>query len=89
MISQGEVAFVKTTGEPVYVLTFAPVDDFVDVRRPVTTQEGIKHLVDRFHLGELESLEDQRKRFQAEREEVLKKYGPKTDAPEDSGVAFN
>jgi len=80
MIKQGEVVFVKTTGEAVFVLRFGPDDpDLVTVRRPVAGQDGIRHEKSQFFSEELESLEDQRKRFMAEREEIVKKYGPKTD----------
>jgi hypothetical protein len=83
MIKQGDVAFIKTTGEAVYVLEFHdPAPKFgdkdlaVSVRRPVAGQDGVRHVIDEFQFGELESLDEQRKRFMSEREEVLKKYGP-------------
>lgn len=85
MIKQGEVAFIKTTGEAVYVLDLVdPSPKFGDkeltvvVRRPVMGQDGVRHVTDTFYLGELETSSEQKARFQAEREELLNKYGPKT-----------
>jgi hypothetical protein len=86
MIKQGEVAFVKTTGEAVYVLGFrdpslkiGDKDMIVEVRRPLASQEGIKHIVDEFCLGELESLDEQRSRFMEEQKKVYEKFGPKAE----------
>lgn len=101
MIKAGEVSFIKTTGEAVFVLNVATpepkncpslFDTVVTVRRPVMGQNGVRHLEDRFYLEELETLDEQRKRFIAEREEVMKKYGPKTEelnANPDTGFGIN
>lgn len=96
MIKEKEVAFLKTTGEAVFVLAIndpAPKlgdkDLDVAVRRPISGQNGIRHEVEKFHLAELESFEDQKARFMTEREEMLKKYGPKTDQlASDSNLGF-
>lgn len=84
MIKQGDVAFVKTTGEAVYVMDFTDPspkigdkDLQVQVRRPVAGQDGIRHQTEYFQLGELETQDEQRKRFMADREEMLAKYAPK------------
>ena len=94
-IKAGEVAFLKTTGEAVYVLAVEPVNEpgavLVEVRRPIAGQNGIAHATDCFFIGELESLDDQQARFMSERRKVMDKFGPKTDTPgtEDLGLPFN
>jgi hypothetical protein len=85
MIKTNEVAFVKTTGEAVFVISASQADGNVHVRRPVAGQDGIRHVVDEFLPEELESLDEQRARFMAERKEVLEKFGPKADQPNASG----
>lgn len=90
MIKQGEVAFIKTTGEAVFVLEITdPSPKIGDqdtmnvfVRRPIAGQDGIKHVNEAFFLAELESLDDQQARFVQERKAVMEKYGPKADQPE-------
>ena len=96
MIKAGEVAFLKTTGEAVFILGFyadgpGSDKDYVKVRRPIAGQDGIKHTIEQFQLNELESLEEQQARFVAERQKVMDKYGPKGDAPgvEDAGFPIN
>lgn len=83
MIKQGEVAFLKTTGEGVFVLEIKDPSPklgdkelIVEVRRPVAGQGGIQHKVETFYLNELESYDEQKRRFLSEREEVLRKFGP-------------
>lgn len=86
MIKAGEVAFLKTTGEAVFVLTINEVlgegnlGNTVAVRRPIVGQNGIEHDENVFFIGELESLDDQQTRFMAERKAVVEKYGPKNEA---------
>lgn len=80
MIKPNEVAFIKTTGEAVFVLSLCEDTPCAAVRRPVAGQDGIRHEREQFFLAELETLDEQRKRFMAEREEVMKKYGPSKDA---------
>jgi hypothetical protein len=98
VIKQGEVAFIKTTGEAVYVLDFhdpspklGDKELLVSVRRPVAGQDGIEHRVSEFRLGELETLDEQQTRFMSERKKVMEKYGPKGDTPssEDAGFPIN
>lgn len=80
-----EVAFVKTTGEAVMVMEYPDSEGRATVRRPVQGQDGISHITQQFEYYELESLEEQKARFFAEREEVLNKYGTKpTETPTDS-----
>ena len=71
-IKAGEVAFVKTTEEPVFILkTWAHPElgqDYADVRRPVAGQDGIRHVEDTFRVEELESeLEHAQRRVQRDR----------------------
>lgn len=99
MIKQGEVAFLKTTGEAIFVLEITdPSPEIGDkdlkvmVRRPVAGQNGIIHEVNKFQLAELESLDDQQLRFVTERKAVMEKYGPKNEeqsAVEDSRFGIN
>ena len=93
MIKQGEVAFIKTTGESVFVLDSKynvevveqdgtkVLSVMVKVRRPVAGTDGIRHQIDFFFEAELESLDEQKARFFAEREEVFNKYGKTTPDP--------
>jgi hypothetical protein len=76
-IKNNDVAFLKTTGEIVFVLE-DPEDGKVGVRRPVSGQDGIRHIVEVFRVTELETQDEQRARFMAERKAVMEKYGPKT-----------
>jgi hypothetical protein len=72
MITQGQIVFVRTSEEPVFVLrvydvkaedslTGAPAQA-ADVRRPVATEDGTMHLLDTFLVDELETYEDQLQR---------------------------
>lgn len=86
MIKLYDVAFLKTTGEAVTVLAFNDTSPkigdkplLVTVRRPVAGQNGITHVVESFYLPELETLEEQRAKFIAERQQMVEKYGPKAD----------
>jgi hypothetical protein len=86
MIKQGEVAFIKTTGEAVFVFDVIlqgsdPLAQYnkVYVRRPIAGQNGIQHAQETFHLEELESLDEQRERFLAERKQVYEKFGTKQE----------
>jgi hypothetical protein len=96
MIKQGEVAFLKTTGEAVFVRSFrdpspklGDKDLVVEVRRPVMGQDGVRHVVEEFQLAELESLDEQRAKFMAERHQLVEKYGPKAESlPTDTDPRF-
>ena len=64
-IKVGELALVKTTNEPVFVLEIAadeksplPSKMGATVRIPVVMRDGIDHRVVNFYLEELESSED-------------------------------
>jgi hypothetical protein len=85
----GQVMYLKTTGEPVFVLEHvnrevndkAVPGDWVSVRRPVQTENsGIRHQVEKFRVDELETKEEQKAQFMAEREEIVKKYGNKSSS---------
>ena len=52
-IKAGEIVFIKTTEEPVYVL--AVDETSAAVRRPIQTQNGIKHVEETWALSELET----------------------------------
>lgn len=59
----GTVLRLRTTGESVVVIGDALGDeDQVQVRRPVNTPEGVKHLVDVFGLYELDTVEENLRR---------------------------
>jgi hypothetical protein len=82
MIKQNEVAFLKTTGEAVFVMitnSMGVVGD-VKVRRPMIGQNGVKHVIETFQIEELETLEEQNARFMAERKDIYEKYGPKAES---------
>jgi hypothetical protein len=98
MIKQGEVAFLKTTGEAVSVLAFRdPSPKLGDksliatVRRPVAGQDGIQHIEDDFFIWELESIDEQRARFMSENAKLVEKYGPKAESlsPVDPNNGFS
>ena len=85
MVKEREVAFLKTTGEAIFTLRFQdPSPKIGDktlqvwVRRPKAGQNGIEHVEEIYFVDELESYDEQRKRFKAEREELINQYGPKT-----------
>ena len=69
MIECGSTAFLKTTGEEVFVLgigdaTSLPIGSTLTpkvatVRRPVMGENGMFHMVEQFYLEELELKEDQ------------------------------
>jgi len=69
-----DIAFIKTTGETVFVLEYPTSTGKVSVRRPVASQDGINHNTEVFDYDELETKEEQNKRFLSEREEILAKY---------------
>lgn len=97
MIKENEVAFLKTTGEAVFVFALRDPSPklgdkglIADVRRPVAGQDGIKHVEETFWLAELESLDEQRARYMAESAKVLQKYGPKTsELPTTGDLGFS
>ena len=73
MIEAGQIVFVKTISEPVFVVRIIEATSGIpafplvaDVRRPVMTENGILHQMDTFWLQELETLEEQRARIQKE-----------------------
>jgi hypothetical protein len=71
LIEVGKVVFVKTTQEPVFVVSVRDTPDeafpkTVHVRRPVMTDDGIQHQFGDFFLEELESPEQQRDRMRKE-----------------------
>jgi len=61
-IKAGEIAYVKVTGERVFVLDiqtpqansrFLHLGEVADVRRPVMTENGVQHFREDFFLKEL------------------------------------
>lgn len=87
MIKANEVAYLKTTGEAVFVLAIE--DKEVSVRRPVFGQEGNTHRVEQFLLAELETAEDQRIKILKDRQEMFDKYGSKaSDLPSTTDAGF-
>lgn len=96
MIKQGEVAFVKTTGEAVTVLDIVTPsntnwDSKIQVRRPIAGQNGIQHVQELFYSYELESIDEQRARFMSENAKLVEKYGPKVESlsPADPNNGFS
>jgi hypothetical protein len=91
-IKAGEVAFLKTTGESVFVLQYPNETSEATVRRPIAGRDGIDHIKESFRHDELETLEEQKHRFMSEREELLAKYitNPnQTPSPTDLGFSNN
>lgn len=77
MIKAGEVVFMKTTGEPMFVLGIdAANSQFGDVkvRRPLFGQNGTSYHVDYFFAAELETSEAQKQRMLIEQEEMNARY---------------
>jgi len=72
MIEPGETAFLKTTGEEVFVLRVHPLalseypglrNYKVEVRRPVLTHaDGVQHRIEFFFVDELESADERQRR---------------------------
>jgi hypothetical protein len=97
MLKENEVAFLKTTGEPVFILAFRTENQWgkdvpcVVVNRPITGQDGILHKEETFRVSELESLEEQQARFMSERQKVIDKFGPKAEqsSSQDAGFGSN
>jgi hypothetical protein len=91
MLKENEVAFLKTTGEAIFILSFLPEEGTVAVRRPVAGQDGLRHVVENFRVQEIESLDDQQARFISERQKVMDKFGPKTEQSpsQDAGFPIN
>lgn len=91
-IKAQEVAFIKTTGEAVMVLSYPNSNNKATVRRPIQGNNGIFHKTEEFNYFELETLDEQRKRYLGEREELMRKYAPKSDespATPDNGFLPN
>jgi hypothetical protein len=87
MIKQGDVAYLKTTGEAVYVLVYPGGVTDVSVRRPVMGQNGIHHDVEQFTIGELETRDEVKVRMQQENDELYQRFAP-SKIP-DSPAAIN
>ena len=69
MIKQGDIAYVKTTNEPVFVIQITPIDATNDEhngafaarvlgRVPVNTRDGVDHQDKIFFIEELEGFEE-------------------------------
>lgn len=77
MIKEGQVALMKSTGEPVFVLALRVSDaGFLSgqeavVRRGNISQNGTNYHTEKYTIEELESIDDARNRQIAEREEEV------------------
>jgi hypothetical protein len=87
MIKAGDVAHVRTTGEPVYVLEVA--EGNASVRRPIMGQDGVRHETETFSLGELQTRDEQRDEQAATTREIYEKFGPKVSDATDSDPRFS
>jgi len=83
MIKVNEVAHVKTTDEPVFILEIMNVDTrlMARVRRPVMGKSGIQHVLDDFYVEELETPEAKRLRNFKEAEDLLDKVSRRAATP--------
>jgi hypothetical protein len=97
-IKVGQVATLKTSDEPVFVLDIEECEATtnpklsgveVKVRRPVGGQDGVRHVVETFHLEELESLDAKHTRQIAEMEEVRARLSPNGQAPASPSDLFS
>lgn len=77
-ITAGQVAHLKTTGEPCFVL--AIVDNVASVRRPVDTEHGVVHQVEEFTVAELETLADVQNRKIQEMQELKARFANSDNA---------
>lgn len=85
-IKPGQVAFIKSTEEPAFVLEIkegSSLQKFpglsgqvVTVRRPAMGRDGVRHLIEFFSIEELETLEDRHNRQVAEMEELKARFTP-------------
>jgi hypothetical protein len=85
-IKAGQVALIRTTEEPVFVLEVVVGKTIPDapeleqviarVRRPVQGEEGVRHLVETFYVQELETQEDKHTRQISEMEELKARFKP-------------
>lgn len=76
-IREKELARLKVSGEDVYILQLREAG-LVDVRRPVGGQDGIRHVVETFTLGELETPDEARTREMTERLSLQQKFASLT-----------
>jgi hypothetical protein len=83
-LTVGTTAIIKTTGEEVMILAIEKdeggvlpgLGDIVTVRRPVMSQDGIKHLTESFGSAELETKEEKLDREIKERNLLRAKFSP-------------
>ena len=86
-IKPGTVALLKSSQEPVFVLELVQGDAGIlsnvqaVVRRPVEGNAGISHMIERFYIEELETLEERHTRQIAEMEEMKARFSPRSDLP--------
>jgi hypothetical protein len=80
MIKEKDVAYVRTTGEPVMVLEILK-DGTVEVKRPVETRdEGVIHREELFYTFELESKDERLDREYQERKAMEERVFGKSKA---------
>jgi hypothetical protein len=88
MVKVGDTAILKCSNEEVFVLSIDPqmvpkgvqvgdnpLGNQITVRRPVLTQDGVKHVVEQFFAVELETRDERMTRELAERDMLRKKMG--------------
>jgi hypothetical protein len=84
VIKSREVAYLKTTQEPVFVLEI--VGEVVTVRRPVQSRDGIGHVVNTFALDELESQKESATRRVAEQKMLFGLSTSDSDVAEEAEI---
>lgn len=95
-IKAGQVALLRTTEEPVFVLR---VDEdkeecailskvLATVRRPIQGEQGVRHSIEQFHIEELETQEDKHTRQISEMEELKARFKPNETFPTQDELCF-
>lgn len=94
MISEGQTAFIKTTGEEVFVLGVGSnpkslpdgstlSGNVATVRRPVAGENGCYHLMEMFMVEELENSEERMQRHLANQRQFTQRL---EQAASESGI---
>lgn len=83
MLQNKSIAYVRTTGEKVFLISVHTDDGdtLATVRRPVTSETGIYHEEDTFYVEELESEEEYQARQQKEAEEFVARFRSENALP--------
>ena len=88
-IKAGQVALLKTTEEPLFVLAIENLDKVYSglsgsvaiVRRPIQGTEGVTHSIERFFIEELETLDEKHTRQVSEMEELKARFSTHETLP--------